>query len=84
MADRVLLWEGKEFPTDEAIEKIKRSLSFQSGPAASNGNTTNNEIAITYDQQSGYWVVYETTVYRDKNGTALTDGFVARQRFVNK
>lgn len=82
MGDRVILWEGKEFPTDEAIELIKRSLSFQSEPAA-NGNTINHEVAITYDPRSGYWGVYQTTVHRDKTGTALTDGFVARQGFVN-
>ncbi|MBD3359532.1 MAG: hypothetical protein GF365_02390 [Candidatus Buchananbacteria bacterium] len=82
MGDRVILWEGKEFPTDEAIEKIKRSLSFQSDPA-SNGNTMNNEVAITYDHRSGYWGVYQTTVYRDKSGTALNEGFVARPGFVN-
>lgn len=82
MTDRVILWEGKEFPTDMAIEIIKRSLSFQFGPA-SNGNTMNHGVAITYDQRSGLWGIYETTVYRDKTGTALNDGFVANQGFVN-
>lgn len=41
------------------------------------------EVAITYDHRTGFFVVFETTVHRDGSGTALSDGFVAKQGFVN-
>ena len=80
MSDAVILWEGKELSSD-ALARIKEELAFTD--KADNGNTVQNEIAITFSHATGYYIVYKKTFYRNSGRTALSDGFVARTGFQN-
>jgi hypothetical protein len=79
--DPTIVWEGKKFPCREALARIKEILAFKVD--LTKGKYVRKEVAITFSPQTGYYVVYETTVNRSHEGDALEDGFVARKGFRN-
>jgi len=78
MAEAVILWEGKEFPCEEALEAIKRSLEYELN--LSQGKQITREVAITFSKSTGFYVIYYTEV-TCADGEALNNGFVAKQGF---
>lgn len=79
MAEAVILWEGKEFPCEDALGVIQESLKYEI--ELSKGKKVRREVAITFSPTTGYYVIYYTDVTRNSDGEALNNGFVAKQGF---
>jgi len=77
----LLIWEGNRFFDRSAWKRIVRTLKQRT--KESNGNTIEVEVALIYDLKSQVFRAFAQAYYRDEDGQALTDGFLAQAGAVN-
>ena len=75
------LWEGKDFPDAQVWDLIQKTAQMRIPEP--NGGTIEVQVALVYDSRAKLYRAFSKAFYRNAEGTALSDGFVAKAGFVN-
>ncbi len=75
------LWEGKDFPDAQAWDLIHKTAQMRIPEP--NGGVIEVEVALVFDSRARLYRAFSKAYYRNADGRALSDGFVATAGFDN-